>query len=180
MPSAGTYLHQHLILRLQTYNFARRVASLFSTPERLFYVCFRAGGTCTMSRGVVSAAGAASTLPTDNQIGRMICEITGRSPARPYKASSVASLVRDGQDTILVAATGYGKSAVLYTFATMTKKITLQIVPLTKLGQNQRDEIEKSVPGSKPVWIDQDTQLKVCLHAPEYTHTTEQPLILLL
>jgi hypothetical protein len=134
LTSAGTYLHQHLILRLQTYNFARRVASLFSTPERLFFVCFRTGGTCTMSRGVVSAAGAASTLPTDNQIGRMVCEITGRSPARPCQVSSVASLVRDGQDTILVAATGYGKSAVLYTFATMTKKITLQIVPLTKLG----------------------------------------------
>ena len=116
-----------------------------------------------MSRDVVSAAGAASTLPTDNQIGRMVCEITGRSPARPYKVSSVAFLVRDGQDTILVAATGYGKSAVLYTFATM------------KLGQNQRDEIEKSVPGSKPVWIDQDTQLKVCLYTTEYTHTTELP-----
>jgi superfamily II DNA or RNA helicase len=47
-------------------------------------------------------------------------------------------MVRDGRDTILVAATGCGKSPVLYTFATLTKKITLvlQIVPLTTLGQS--------------------------------------------
>jgi hypothetical protein len=32
-------------------------------------------------RGVVSAAETASTLPTDDLIDRIICEITGRSPA---------------------------------------------------------------------------------------------------
>jgi hypothetical protein len=39
-----------------------------------FLSCFQTGGTCAMFRGAVSAARAASTLPTANQIGQMICE----------------------------------------------------------------------------------------------------------
>ncbi|KAK0728026.1 hypothetical protein B0T26DRAFT_639104, partial [Lasiosphaeria miniovina] len=78
---------------------------------------------------------------------------------------AVQRLVYQHDDTVLVAATGYGKSAVLYTVSALTEKITIQIVPLTKLGENQRDDITRNVPNSKPVWIDADTHLKV--YCPE-------------
>ncbi|KAK3360857.1 hypothetical protein B0T24DRAFT_692889 [Lasiosphaeria ovina] len=43
-----------------------------------------------------------------------MCSITGHENARQGQASAVARLVFANADTVLVAATGYGKSAVLY------------------------------------------------------------------
>ena len=94
-------------------------------------------------------------------INDAIVAITGAPRARPGQLKAVERLVFDKKDTILVAATGYGKSAVLYAVAALTKKITVQIVPLTTLGENQREDIAKNVPESSPVWIDADTMLKV-------------------
>jgi hypothetical protein len=45
----------------------------------------------------------------------------------------------------------------------MTQKIMVLIVPLTKLGQNQCDDIKCNVAGSKPIWIEADTVLKASL-----------------
>ena len=92
--------------------------------------------------------------------------ITGAQQPRLGQIEAAKLLVLDGRDTVLIAATGYGKSAVLYAFSALTGKITVQIVPLTKLGENQREDIANKVPNSKPVWIDGDTHLKVCLHNP--------------
>lgn len=83
--------------------------------------------------------------------------ITGAQRPRIGQVDAVKRLVYDGTDTVLIAATGYGKSAVIYAFSALTSKITVQIVPLTKLGENQYKEIAKKVPNSKPVWIDGDT-----------------------
>ncbi|KAK4240179.1 hypothetical protein C8A03DRAFT_13467 [Achaetomium macrosporum] len=80
---------------------------------------------------------------------------------RVGQIEAVARLVYDQGDTVLVAATGYRKSAVLYAFSALADKIMVQIVPLTKLGENQTDDIARNVPNSKPVWIDGDTHLKV-------------------
>ncbi|KAK3380025.1 hypothetical protein B0T24DRAFT_613856 [Lasiosphaeria ovina] len=89
-----------------------------------------------------------------------ICSITGHENAREGQVKSVARLVFEQADTVLVAATSYGKSAVLYACAALLNKITVQIVPLTKLGENQRESIAKDVPGARPIWIDTDTHLK--------------------
>ncbi|KAK3364812.1 hypothetical protein B0T24DRAFT_598148 [Lasiosphaeria ovina] len=94
------------------------------------------------------------------QINHVICGITGAREARKGQIDAVYRLVNEQRDTVLVAATGYGKSAVLYAFSALTNLITVQIVPLTKLGENQRSDIARGVPNSKPVWIDSDTHLK--------------------
>jgi superfamily II DNA helicase RecQ len=96
-----------------------------------------------------------------DRVKATICAITGAQMPRLGQIEAVARLVYDRADTVLVAATGYGKSAVLYAFSALADKITVQIVPLTKLGENQRDGIAKDVPNSKPIWIDADTHLKV-------------------
>lgn len=97
----------------------------------------------------------------DRTVNDTICAITSASRARDGQIKAVRRLAYDKEDTVLIAATGYGKSAVLYAFSALTKRITVQIVPLTKLGENQRDDIARNVEGSNPVWIDADTPLKV-------------------
>jgi len=52
------------------------------------------------------------------------------------------------------------------------------IVPLTKLGQNQCDDTKGNVEGSKPIWIDADTVLKVSQY--EEGHRTDTGLALML
>ncbi|KAK4232930.1 hypothetical protein C8A03DRAFT_19890, partial [Achaetomium macrosporum] len=102
-------------------------------------------------------------MEIDNQFDRVretLRIITGVPTPRLGQIKAVQSLVYDQADTVLVAATGYGKSVVLYAFSALAGKSTIQIVPLTKLGENQRDEIADKVPESRPVWIDGDTHLR--------------------
>ena len=85
----------------------------------------------------------------------------GHEPHRG-QIEAVESLVIYQEDTILVAATGYGKSAVLFAFSALKPdKITVQIVPLVTLGESQREDIATKLPESRPIWIDADTHLKV-------------------
>jgi superfamily II DNA helicase RecQ len=96
-------------------------------------------------------------------IRRVIFDITSGREAMKGQVDAIESLLYDHKDTILVAATGYGKSMILYAFAALSRKITIIVVPLTKLGKNQRDDIEDKVANSKPVWIDAETPLQVRL-----------------
>ena len=78
----------------------------------------------------------------DEHINETICAITSAPEATYGQIQAVKSLVYHQKDTVLVAATGYGKSAVLYAVGALTKKMTIQIVPLSKLGRivaSQRD-----------------------------------------
>ena len=95
-------------------------------------------------------------------INTVICTITGAQEARRGQIDAVQRLVYTKGDTILVAATGYGKSAVLHAFTAITGLQTIQIVPLSRLGSSQAESIRVSVPGSNPIFIDADTHLKVC------------------
>lgn len=52
---------------------------------------------------------------------------------------------------MLIAATGYGKSAPQYAFAALQKKITICFVPLTKLGKEQVKDIMENVRHARPV-----------------------------
>ncbi|KAK3360810.1 hypothetical protein B0T24DRAFT_692776, partial [Lasiosphaeria ovina] len=98
---------------------------------------------------------------------------------RAGQIRAVARLVFENADTVLVAATGYGKSAVLYACSALIHKITVQIVPLTKLGENQCEAIAKDVAGARPVWIDADTHLKATIWSEvregKYTHVLLSP-----
>jgi hypothetical protein len=68
------------------------------------------------------------------EISAMITSITGAQEAGKGQLDVLECPVDWKSDTILVAATSYGKSVVLYAFAALTKKLTIQIAPLTKLG----------------------------------------------
>jgi hypothetical protein len=98
--------------------------------------------------------------PSDTDIERVICTLTGAKEAREGQVKAVRSLL-DGHDTVLIAATGYGKSAPLAAVSALTGLITVQIVPLSKLGENQVEEIRRGVPNSTPIWIDENFTLKV-------------------
>ena len=88
--------------------------------------------------------------------------LAGGHEPRRGQIEAVESLAIYQQDTILVAATGYGKSAVLFAFSALKPdKITVQIVPLVTLGESQREDIATKLPDSRPIWIDADTHLRV-------------------
>ena len=65
-----------------------------------------------------------------------------RSP-HPEQVRTVRRLVYGKGDTLLIARTGFGKSLILHTFSILTEKITLQIIPLNKLGDQQLRDIGK-------------------------------------
>src|SRR6266567_1654120 len=52
----------------------------------------------------------------------------------------------------LIARTGFGKSLIFHAFSILTGKITIQLVPLSKLGDEQLDDIRK-LNGSNPCLI---------------------------
>ena len=56
------------------------------------------------------------------RINDTICRITKAKEARNGQVEAVYRLVQEKRDTVLVAATGYGKSAVLYAFTALTRK----------------------------------------------------------
>ncbi|KAI1818988.1 P-loop containing nucleoside triphosphate hydrolase protein, partial [Xylaria intraflava] len=90
--------------------------------------------------------------------------------ARAGQVAAVERLAYRNADTVLVAATGYGKSAVLYAFAAITGRITIQIVPLTQLGQAQLEDIARDVAGSSPnknIWEE--------IQAGKYSHVLLSP-----
>lgn len=55
----------------------------------------------------------------------MIREITGAREARQGQINAVYWLIHKQKDTVLIVATGYGKSAVLYAFLAITKLTTV-------------------------------------------------------
>jgi superfamily II DNA/RNA helicase len=52
-------------------------------------------------------------------------------------------LIYGDGDTLLVAATGWGKSVIFHAYSVLTGKMTLQIIPLKKLGGEQMADISK-------------------------------------
>jgi superfamily II DNA helicase RecQ len=60
-------------------------------------------------------------------------------------------------DTLLIAKTGFGKSIIFHAFSILTGKMTLQIVPLSKLGEEQMDDIA-GIPGTRPCVVTRETK----------------------
>jgi len=54
------------------------------------------------------------------------------------------------RDTLLVAKTGFGKSMTFQAFAPLTGMIAIQVIPLSKLGEEQAAQMSR-LPGAKPV-----------------------------
>src|SRR3981081_1560399 len=70
----------------------------------------------------------------DEHINETICAITSAPEARYGQIQAVKSLVYHQKDTILVAATGYGKGAVLYAVGALTNKMDSAISAKKKVS----------------------------------------------
>jgi superfamily II DNA helicase RecQ len=62
------------------------------------------------------------------------------------------------KDTLLVARTGFGKSMTFQAFAPLTGMVAIQVIPLSKLGEEQAVAMSK-LRGAKPVLITAQTRL---------------------
>lgn len=86
------------------------------------------------------------------------------TPERQPKHGQVESIRRIVYrlgDTILVAKTGYGKTIVLQTVSVIMEDwITLQLIPLSRLGEDQLQSIAR-IPGARPLLLSDET-VKVC------------------
>jgi len=80
---------------------------------------------------------------------------------RPEQVRCLRRLIFNKDDTLLVTCTGFGKSLIFHAFSVLTRKITIQIIPLSKLGDEQLTDIRK-IPGTNPCLITADTKKKEC------------------
>jgi hypothetical protein len=97
----------------------------------------------------------------------------GRTP-RTEQVQTLRRLIYCKGDTILVARTGFGKSLIFHAFSILTGLITLQIIPLSKLGDEQKEEIRRFACAS-PCLLTKQTKsqfknLWACMIRGEFTH----------
>lgn len=97
----------------------------------------------------------------DDSINAVIYKITCQPATRHTQLTSLHCLVYKKYNIILIVATGFSKSAILFASLLLTNKITMLIVLLTKLAENQCDDIAKNIEGANPVQIDTNIYLKV-------------------
>jgi len=99
--------------------------------------------------------------------------LQGKEPHR-QQVRALRRLVYGMGDTILVAKTGFGKSIIFHAYSVLTGRITIQLIPLSKLGEEQLESIRR-YPGTKPCLITantkfQDPVLLSDIQAGVYTH----------
>ena len=82
--------------------------------------------------------------------------LDGRNP-RTEQVRAVRRLVFGFGDTILIAKTGFGKSVVFHAYSILTNNITIQIIPLSKLGNEQLAAINR-YDGVEPCLVTQQTK----------------------
>jgi hypothetical protein len=95
-------------------------------------------------------------------IQAVLTRMLGNAPPRPGQVESVRRIVFKEGDTLLVASTGYGKSLVLHAVSIIYGGVTLQIVPLTALGEEQARSIA-TFKGTRPIMISANTHREVWL-----------------
>ncbi|TEY74225.1 hypothetical protein BOTCAL_0075g00270 [Botryotinia calthae] len=93
---------------------------------------------------------------------------------KPMQTQILRRLIYGKSDTLCIARTGFGKSLILHSFSVLTGKITLQIVPLTKLGEEQFEDIKK-LPRTSPCFLNSESmkeQSKIIdqISKGDYTH----------
>jgi hypothetical protein len=68
--------------------------------------------------------------------------LDSKEPKR-QQICALRRLIYQRGDTLLVARTGFGKSIIFQSYSVLTGRITIQIIPLSKLGEERRDAINK-------------------------------------
>src|SRR4029077_21285040 len=104
--------------------------------------------------------------------------LNGKEPQR-QQVRALRRLVYGMGNTMLVAKTGFGKSIVFHAYSVLTGRITLQLIPLSKLGEEQLESIRR-YPGTKPCLVTantkfQDPLLLRDIQAGTYTHVLLGP-----
>jgi hypothetical protein len=96
---------------------------------------------------------------------------------RHLQIRTLRRLIYGHGDTLLMARTGFGKSLIFHAYSILTGKITLQIIPLNKLGDEQLHDIKK-LHGSNPCLLNSQTkepELLPRITAGEFTHVLLGP-----
>jgi len=96
-----------------------------------------------------------------------------RTP-RMEQTRTLRRLIFGQSDVLLVARTGFGKSLIFHAYSILTSKITLQLIPLTKLGDEQLSDIRR-FSGARPCLVNAKTKkeekhLLRRILAGEFTH----------
>ena len=84
--------------------------------------------------------------------------LLGSKEPHREQVKAVRRMVYGFGDTILIAKTGFGKSICLHAYSVLTINITQQIIPLSKLGNEQLDAISR-YKGTQPVLVTAETRL---------------------
>lgn len=77
----------------------------------------------------------------------------------PEQVGTLRLMIYHKGDTLLIARTGFGKSLIFHAYAILTGKITIQIVPLNTLGDEQARDIGR-LSCAKPCLITAETKQK--------------------
>ncbi|KAF1936420.1 hypothetical protein EJ02DRAFT_359193, partial [Clathrospora elynae] len=77
---------------------------------------------------------------------------------RPQQVRALRRLIYGKRDVLLIACTGFGKSVIFHAYSILTRKITLQLVLFSKLGEEQLSNI-RQFDGAKPRLIDAKTKV---------------------
>jgi superfamily II DNA helicase RecQ len=98
---------------------------------------------------------------------------------RPEQVRAVRRLVFRHGDTLLIARTGFGKSIIMHAVPLLTGKISIQLTPLNKLGEEQVRDIQR-LPDAKPCLVTgetkhKDSQLFEKIRELKYTHIVMGP-----
>jgi Helicase conserved C-terminal domain/DEAD/DEAH box helicase len=100
-----------------------------------------------------------------------------RQKPRYLQIRTLRRLIYGHGDTLLMARTGYGKSIIFHAYSILTGKITLQIIPLDKLGDEQQHDIQK-LHGSNPCLLNaksKEPDLLPRIITGEFTHVLLGP-----
>ena len=113
-------------------------------------------------------------VPFQNRLISICLERIIEQPARYEQVRVIRRLVYGRGDTLLIARTGWGKSVIFHIFSVITGKITLQIIPLNKLGQEQFQQVRR-IDGTRPCLVtartrSEEKDLLERIEAGQYTH----------
>ena len=113
-------------------------------------------------------------VPFQNRLMSICLERIIEQPARYEQVRVIRRLVFGRGDTLLIARTGWSKSVIFHIFSVITGKITLQIIPLNKLGQEQFQQIRR-IDGTRPCLVtartrSEEKDLLERIEAGQYTH----------
>lgn len=104
--------------------------------------------------------------------------LDGKQP-RQTQVDVMTTLLFKGQDVLLAAKTGFGKSVIFSSFGALTGTTTIVILPLLKLADEQMKKINL-IPGSRACLVDGETKYKDKallddIAACKYTHILMGP-----